>query len=1280
MLKIKKLQVLGFKSFCDRTELVFPGSGIVGIVGPNGCGKSNLADAVSWVLGEQSAKSLRGQRMEDVIFAGSRDRAATGLAEVSLTLVNPEDYSGPEDEPPLIQVHDDWDEASSQTAQAAAAQGEELAEGDSEEMEEVLAAPAGAEAGQGSEGQAAANGNGVVLTIRKRRKFIANNRPGEIVVTRRLYRSGESEYLMNGRPCRLRDIQDLFMGTGLGPDSYAIIEQGRIGQILSSKPHDRRAIIEEAAGVTKYKAKKKLAEARLESARQNLNRINDIFEEVTKQVASLKRQAAKAQRYAELKAESDQHLRRLFASKADALQEQHTRVSAEHEQDRAALEAAQTGLDQAEATRAEWFQRASQVEQELRQLTEDSGKLAMELDRAERQIVFNSEQARELENRTRGFEEELSRLAEQRAAAQQELKSAEEARTAVLAEAQAARAAYQEQRAAGENESRAARELEQKADQARRRVLGLLGQISSFGNQVVQAETVIANLERQLARLDQEKQTADQELDALGVRRGQLDLEFQGQREELEQVVQEIGKLERRVSELRQNEAVSRKQLDAARAELSEIVGRRRSIEQIVAHHGYSTEAVKKLFASGAAKDKFHAMGVLADFLEVEGSYEAVVEEFLRDELNYVVVHDWNDAQSGLGVLQTDVQGRATFLVHPQDGQYKMFDLPQHLESQGIPESPNPIPLKSCVRVLNGFGKSLEHLLPKLGSGYIVPDPAVARQMATQNPQAFFLTAGGECFHNHTVSGGTHSGAGPLTLKRELRELGRREGEVSETIQRIETQLSGIAQELQVTQHDLDRLRARRHELDKQILTSGQGLKQLENEVRRLQERLRLHTVELERGRAERTQGMNRLESLQAQRQQAEQDKAAAEAEEIQINADIAEVRLRRDQAVQRVAEAQSRLAMLEERSRGAQEAFQRLEHQQRDLLNRSNQIHSDLERANQQREQLLSSSGELGEKVQQLRLRRDEAEQQRQALEQERVEARARAAELEAGVKAARDAVNALRDRFSELEVALARLQADAEHVTETCRNELNIEITELQADETIVRAAAEEMADLEQAARAIRTKIEHLGPVNMMALEEYQETQTRHQFLETQRKDLLDSIADTQKAIQEIDQISRQQFNEAFEKINAYFQESFKVLFGGGQGFLKLTDAENDPESGVDIVAQPPGKKLQNALLLSGGEKAMTAMALLLSVFQYQPSPFCVLDEVDAPLDEANVSRFSAMVRKMSEQTQFIIITHNKRTMEIAPLLYGVTMQQAGVSRLVSVNMEGKSERASA
>src|SRR5580698_425372 len=787
LLKLKKLQILGFKSFCDRTELKFHGDGVAAIIGPNGCGKSNISDAISWVLGEQSAKTLRGARMEDVIFAGTRDRKPTGMAEVSLTLIDPEIYGGGDaaapteidiqEEMPQEAAHvaDNWDEASirARAAEATEQAVEDAQPGRTEEVEvsrskvntnavafpedePIFALPAHnviAPANSASVGTAAPH---VILKIRRRKFNQQQFRSGEIVVTRRLFRSGDSEYLLNGKLCRLRDIQELFMGTGLGPESYALIEQGRIGQILSSRPTDRRAILEEAAGITKFKTKKRLAEARLEDAKLNLARVNDIFEEVTRQMNSLKRQASKAERCAKL-------VVRAASAEAELAQARHrlTALESEQESNRQILESAAADL----------------------------------------------------------------------AAAQSDL---------ALCQQDAATAA-----------ARLA-EIEHQQEESRVLIFDAVSAASRVRNQLAQAEERLAGADRESQRLQAEISNANLQIEAFGGQRGQQALEFENVSQRVTGVTEEIGQLRRLIESKKQEESQSKINLDVLRAEYATALSKKGSLEAVIAEHGYSTESVRRLFQSGVMQSGLAPVGVLADFLEVEPKYERVVEDFLRDELNYIVVKSWDAADEGLRMLRTDVDGRATFLVHPEDAQAK-FSFVLDEAAHCAPPAAQILPLKNTIRVLDGFGKSLEVILPKLRDGYIVPESGIARGLALENPDAFFLSQAGECFHNVTVTGGKQRSEGPLSMKRELREVMRQLEDLERGLNSEEMRVLTLGREIKELASLLDRLEGEKREAENQAMTSRHMLQQLDSEMTRIGERLRICQLELARLATERT-------------------------------------------------------------------------------------------------------------------------------------------------------------------------------------------------------------------------------------------------------------------------------------------------------------------------------------------------------------------------------------------------------------------------------------------
>jgi chromosome segregation protein len=1281
LLKLKKLQILGFKSFCDRTELKFHGEGIAAIIGPNGCGKSNIADAISWVLGEQSAKSLRGSRMEDVIFSGTRDRNPTGMAEVSLSLIDPEIYGGPEPNAPTeIEIQDDlpaeenWDEAEIRAQAAAETERavEEAQPGKTEEVDGEAAIAASADGVPSTDAPAAAAvavlGPQVVLKIRRRKFNQQQHHAGEISVTRRLFRSGDSEYLLNGKLCRLRDIQELFMGTGLGPESYALIEQGRIGQILSSRPTDRRAIIEEAAGITKFKTKKRLAEARLEDAKTNLNRVNDIFEEVTRQMNSLKRQASKAERYAKLRDEMRAKLRVVLASKFAQMDQEGVTLDSQIQQLAEEIRQQSESVQQSEAEHSERTQRGYTIETETRQNRERLNQIALEGDRGKARIRTNEERCAELIVRTASAEAELAQaqnrltaLVEERNANQQVLDSA----------AIELRAAQQEHDLSLQETAHAAINLamlEHEQESHRVAILEAVGGASNLRNQLTQSEERLAGIGREEQRLHLEIATASSQAETFGGQRGQIALEFESVSQRAQGLAAEIASLREAIETKRSAESETKKHLDSIRSEYATALGKKGSLEAVIAEHGYSTESVRRLFQSGAMQGGNTPAGVLADFLEVEPRYERVVEDFLRDELNYVVVKSWGAADEGLRLLRSDVNGRATFLVHPEDSQAKfsfVADESQHY----APLNDTVIPLKNSIRVLNGFGKSLEVILPKLGNGYIVPDPAAARELALSSPDAFFLSQTGECFHNVTVTGGKQRSEGPLSMKRELRDVLRLLEELERALREKEMLAITLGREIKEHTSLLDRLEQEKREAEKQAMTSGHLLQQLESEMSRVRERITISESEIQRLAGERQEQESLIASRQAQLTTIEEARAQSEMQLAAAQDRLSVLRNQRDTAAETTSQRAARVATLEERHRSATTLLQRIETLVSEMRERAGVLQSQMEAASAEIAQRQNENVQLAEQLVQFEAERNAGEAREGLLQLESEQVRGRLTEIDEHLHKTRQQLDLARDRRGELSAAAAKLQSDLQHLADTCLNELGIERPVLMADTTISLVDGDELAAEDQAHREMRARLDAMGPVNMMALEEYKETAERHQFLSTQRKDLIDAIENTAATIKEIDQVSRQKFEEAFHKINENFQATFRKLFGGGQGFMRLTDIENSAESGIDVVASPPGKKLQNVLLLSGGEKALTALALLVGIFQYTPSPFCILDEVDAPLDESNITRFTELVREMSVQTQFILITHSKRTMSIAPVLYGVTMQEPGVSKLVSV-----------
>jgi chromosome segregation protein len=1303
LLKLKRLQILGFKSFCDRTDLKFHGDGIAAIIGPNGCGKSNIADAISWVLGEQSAKTLRGSRMEDVIFAGTRDRKPTGMAEVSLTLIDPEEYPGPDagapteidiqDELPVSTElsrcsADDWDEAAirSRAAEETERAVEDAQPGKTEEVEmlrskvnviaiafpddePVFALPVHGLAPIMPISSAAANAApNVVLKIRRRKFNQQQFRTGEIVVTRRLFRSGDSEYLLNGKLCRLRDIQELFMGTGLGPETYALIEQGRIGQILSSRPTDRRAILEEAAGITKFKTKKRLAEARLEDAKLNLARINDIFDEVTRQMNSLKRQASKAERYAKLREEMRAQLRVVLASKFSAIEQESAELDAQLNALAENMQHRTEAVQKLESEHGEGTERGYSIETELRENRDRLSQIDLEIDRARARRRHNDERCAELVVRSASAEAELAQAFHRLAA----LEAERDSNRQVLASAAADLASAQHELALSQQEAATAaaalEELEHQQEESRVAIFDTVSSASRLRNQLAQAEERLAGADREARRLQVEITSANLQVEAFGGQRGQQALEFETVTQRVTGITEEISQLRRLLEAKRLEETKAKTRLDLLRAEFATALGKKGSLEAVIAEHGYSTESVRRLFQSGVMQSGLAPVGVLADFLEVEPRFERVVEDFLRDELNYIVVKSWDAADEGLRLLRSDVDGRATFLVHPEDSQAK-FSFIVDEAAHCAPPTASIVPLKHTIRVLNGFGKSLEVILPKLRDGYIVPGSDTARGLALENPDAFFLSQSGECFHNVTVTGGKQRAEGPLSMKRELREVLRQLDDLERALRDEEMRVLTLGREIKDFASLLDRLEGEKREAEHQSMTSGHMLQQLDSEMARVAERMSVSQAELLRLAAERAEQESIISGRQAEIAALEQTRTQLEQQIAAGQESLGALRQRREDAAQNSSQRVARVAALEERHRSATAVLGRIDSLFTEMSERLHALASQIEAAAAEKLHREAENLQLEQQAADFAAERNAGQAREGLLQFEKDRLRARLSEIDELLRNARQLLDQARDRRGELQASAAKLRADAQHMSDTCLNELGIERAALLADTSLGLVTGDELAACDQSYREMRAKLEAMGPVNMMALEEYRETAGRHTFLDAQRKDLISSIENTTATIREIDEVSRQKFQEAFARINENFGTTFKKLFGGGHAFMKLTDEENSAESGIDVVASPPGKRLQSVLLLSGGEKALTALALLVGIFQYTPSPFCILDEVDAPLDEANIGRFTDLVKEMSLKTQFVLITHSKKTMSIAPVLYGVTMQEPGVSKLVSV-----------
>ncbi len=889
LLKLRKVEIIGFKSFCERTVVTFSGTGTTCIVGPNGCGKSNVVDAISWVLGEQSHKSLRAERMADCIFNGTIKRPPMGLAEVTITMEDPElaeaarfvlegavapASSTDGATPSLIESTDGSNPALTPETQITT------------EILPLDAAPvANASEAAGSEDIPEVPAEMVpesdFLKGRRRKKsadkLTLASKPGEVVVSRRLYRSGQSEYLINGRVARLRDIQEMFMGVGLGPDSYAIIEQGRIGLILSTKPLERRAIIEEAAGVTKFKTKKRLAEAKLESSKVNLSRVNDIVVEVEKQLGSLKRQAAKARRYSEIRDQMRAIVRQMLAGKARELDAEAERVAKRLEELSAAEAHHAQNIQTQESEQDLLNQRIYELDAGIRQNQNHLNLTALEVDRSENRITFNRQRAEELAGRGGQIAAEITQAAaqaaewESRTSAQRETVVSQRAESTTLTGQVNGLAVRAETRATQIHESEVRIEaLRQCASEAGQSLLRLHGEQKQAEEALVHQAAALQKLETSEATLlESSIQIRD------NAERAAFDWEAANAQHSALQ--QQAASLQTHIASLREQREAAAKDAETLRDSLSATRARHSTLTQVLNDRSYTADAVQKLFAAnerGGGHD-FHAVGVLADYAEVEEHHEAAIEQYLRDELEYVVVETFDHARAGVSLLRDEVGGRATFFVDSlRNLRLDVYEPIMHFRAdEGVVSR-----LDKLVEFRDPLGAAAKQFLPRLRSAYLTDSANAAEKLARDNPQFAFLTPDGTCYQGRMVTGGRADEAGPLVMKRELRAL---DADVTALEVRAETTriiLETIGGELRAAEQSLEEVSAQQHAAERDVLSAKHRHQQTQADLARLGLELTVCQSELNHIRQDVDNARSRAERAKHQLAAATTTRAEAEA------------------------------------------------------------------------------------------------------------------------------------------------------------------------------------------------------------------------------------------------------------------------------------------------------------------------------------------------------------------------------------------------------------------
>ncbi len=1191
-MRIKQLELVGFKSFPQRTVLDFP-SGVTGVVGPNGCGKSNIVDAIRWVLGEQSPKHLRGDVMEAVVFNGNEKLSPLGMAEVSLTFDNDRLLAPPTD----LDL-------------------------------EVSTLPA---------------------HIREL---------PEITVSRRYFRSGESEYLINRMPCRLKDITELFLGTGVGSKAYAIIEQGRVEQLINAKPEDRRLFIEEAAGTTLYRARKQAAERKMERTRENLSRVNDILHEIDRQTQYLERQAKKAEVHKRLVEELRGLELRVTGRQWQALQrelavldETRERLAADGERLRGELDATQESHETVAAAVAAAEHRHAAAREQL-------AVLEAERHSVQQRIAMLEEQRAERARRHARLGEDAEAARAAQATSDERLRQAERER-----EASAQYLAFDE----GE-----LRTSEEALSAGRTALAALSAALEAAKGALVEHVTREVEVRNGLASLARRREDIARQLDKLRGeerelerRREEIDAQLLVRRADLDRLRGELahatGEQEARTNELRAL-AEARRRWERQAVEVEGVVVQTRSrlasLEQIQSTYEGFHRGVRAIMREEHSPDG--VLGVVADVIDIPQQYERAVAAVLGERLQYVIVRGEEEGAEAVDRLRQDAMGRSSF----------------------IPLQPR-IPDLAGVQSLNGTSRQMLDLVrvrdeyrgiaqALLGEVVLVPDLSTAIAMWREHGvRVTLVTPDGDVLDpSGVITGGSDRPIEEelLARRREIEQL--RVGAESSGLQlaEVRAQLDEAGIAMTTAEEAVQALGAGAHQLTVQIVAAEKDIERLEIErpqccSRRDVVRYEIDSLLEEEGGASAEEATQRIrhDELGALHHTLEQAL-------VETRAETDDAVARAEALTAQVTTVKVRVAERRERQAAAAAAVEALHTQRVELAERLTALQAEREQAERER-------STLEQDVAAARAREAEQVAQRATLDEAVAAGAAAVEEAAAGLRAVeqrgrelQSALDELRTAQSQADVARSETRLRGEHLVAAMTEKYEIDLTTVEPVE-----ADAETNDEEEKARvdAVRQRLLRLGEVNVGAIDELREFEERGTFLRTQRDDLQTSLADLERTIQKLNRASRTKFAETFAKANETFQKVFPRLFRGGEGKLVLTNEHDLLESGVEIVVRPPGKRLDTVSLLSGGEKALVAVSLIFSLFLINPTPFCILDEVDAPLDDANIGRYSQMIREMSAHSQFILITHNKRTMESADILYGVTMQDPGVSKVISVNI---------
>lgn len=1191
---LKCIEMQGFKSFADRIVLHF-NKGLTSVVGPNGSGKSNISDAVRWVLGEQSAKSLRGTKMEDVIFAGTQHRKPVGFAQVTLILDN-SDKTLPLD-------------------------------------------------------------------------FT------EVTVTRRVYRSGESEYFINKTACRLKDIHELFMNTGVGKEGYSIIGQGRIDEILSNRSEDRRAIFEEAAGIMKYKVRKNEAERKLESTRQNLLRIEDIIMEIGSQLEPLREQAEKARQYLELSNELKDLEVGLYLDSIEKTQDKIDEINSQFQGIQDNIREETQRLEQKKQENREKTEKLDRLKKQLELLREELFNLDRDTGRLENQISINEEKIKHIESSNVAANQDIegtkSRIAtmdadiEKRNKRLATLNRDKENFTRLLAEAEEKLA-----------------EIIARLDEGERRIELMKQEVMDKLDDLSECRTRLNSLKNEREAFLARKQKVDGEIRKTILDRDRESMQLEAAMNELRKQKEALAQKKEVAANSDQQLQSGKKQLEALRntqnqclAELQTAKSRRKVLKDMEnSLEGYSHSVRAILQACRDWKELGNGIhGALAQLIHVRERFETAIEVALGAALQNIVVKDEYTAKDAIRYLKVNNLGRATFLpissVKPrdldQDTQKRLAAEPGYL---GI--------ATEMIECEDTYGGIISNLLGRTVIAQTIDDGiAISRKFGYSFR---VVTLDGEVLNpGGSMSGGSQPSKSSSLLSRNriIRELEEKIEALSGRHEQLENECVMQAKNLQQMEESIRVLQKELQDLELTVIRE-------EHRVLGIQDNIKSFAARQEMLQAEKNELDGNISSCGHEIAETEKRLAGIEENIATLKATIEEhqqkskeEQAKRDAVHMDINDYKVSVNSVLESLEQTKEAIERLQEEKMLLVESIQKRIEDKAKNKERMEALQSEIISMREKIKGQdeiktgkNLKLEGLQEEVSALEEE-------VSGMVDAITAYNDTIRVLQDEYGKLEVRKARLSAELESLQNRLWDEYELTFGTAAEYKKEIQNIRQTQARITELKSAIR----ELGPVNVSAIEDYSKTKERHQFLTKQKEDLVNSEEKLKRVIQEMLSIMKRQFMEEFQKINQNFNQVFRELFDGGRAEVVLENPEDVLESGIDIIAQPPGKKLQNMMLLSGGERAMTAIAILFAILKMRPAPFCILDEIEAALDDANVYRFADYIRKFTKTTQFIVITHRKGTMESSDALYGVTMQEYGVSSVLSLKL-GEPERQNA